>query len=87
MFGASSPLEMLIMEPCNYASNIAYYHSVLRVCDYESWKYFDQEAVVAIKRIFSTLAAGSAFMHGTHTSLGGCYDTSMIAVIAFIAYR
>ena len=87
MFGEETPLEILIMEPCNYASNIAFYHSALRVCDYENWEHFDLESIIATKRMFSTLAAGSAFMHASHTELGHCYDTSMIGVIAFIAYR
>jgi len=29
--------DVLIYEPCNYASNIAYYHSVTRACDW-AWK-------------------------------------------------
>ena len=28
---------MIIYEPCNYVSNVAYYHSALRVCDYPDW--------------------------------------------------
>ena len=32
-----------IYEPCNYASNIAFYRSVIRVCDYgESWSINEQ---------------------------------------------
>ena len=33
-FGQETPREILIIEPCNYASNIAYYHSAKRICDY-----------------------------------------------------
>ena len=29
--------KVLIYEPCNYASNIAYYHSTTRICDYPDW--------------------------------------------------
>ena len=29
--------DVQICEPCNYASNMAYYHSMLRVCDYPHW--------------------------------------------------
>ena len=29
--------KMVIYEPCNYASNVAYYHSATRVCDYPDW--------------------------------------------------
>lgn len=74
------------MEPCNYASNIAYYHAALRVCDYPKWA-FNSTQVRDIKRGFVTLAAGSAFMHGSHTNLGGAYDTDSISVIVWTAYR
>lgn len=30
--------NFVAMEPCNYVSNIAYYHGVLKLCDYdEDW--------------------------------------------------
>lgn len=29
--------KMLAMGPCNYVSNIAYYHSVTKICDYSDW--------------------------------------------------
>ena len=29
--------EMIIYEPCNYVSNVAYYHSATRICDYPIW--------------------------------------------------
>ena len=41
----------------------------------------------AFKRAFVTLAAGSAFMHGSHTILGGKYDVYMDAVISYLSYR
>lgn len=75
------------MEPCNYASNIAYYHSALRVCDYPQWAGFNRTQVRDIKRGFVTLAAGSAFMHGSHTDLGADYDNDSISVIVWTAYR
>ena len=28
---------MSIYEPCNYASNVAYYHTVTEICDHEGW--------------------------------------------------
>jgi hypothetical protein len=74
------------MEPCNYASNIAYYHSALRVCEYPKWN-FNLAQRRAIKRGFVTLAAGSAFMHGSHSNLGMDYDNSAISVITYTAYQ
>ena len=63
------PDNMIIYETCNYVSNIAYYHGACRLCDYPNWTIGD-DYVNAMKRGFSTLAFGSAFMHGAHTSLG-----------------
>ena len=77
---------MLIMEPCNYVSNVAYYHSTVRLCEYPDWN-FPVEYRRALKRGFATLAAGSSMMHGSHTRLGDGYDNIMIGVISYIAYR
>ena len=30
--------KVQIMEPCNYASNMAFYHGALRACDHPNWK-------------------------------------------------
>jgi hypothetical protein len=76
---------MIIYEPCNYASNIAYYHSATRICDYPNWS-ISQEYRSALKRGFSGLAMGSAFWHGSHTYLGNSYDNNMIAIIFYVAY-
>jgi hypothetical protein len=29
--------KMTIYEPCNYVSNVAYYRSATRICDYPDW--------------------------------------------------
>jgi hypothetical protein len=34
MFGTWRGDAYLITQPCNYVSNIAYYRTVLRICDY-----------------------------------------------------
>ena len=31
----------IAMEKCNFVSNIAYYHSATRLCDYEDWGFDD----------------------------------------------
>ena len=77
---------MDIMEPCNYVSNIAYYHSALRICKYPAFAA-DNTTQNALKRGFVTLTAGSAFMHGTHTNLGALYDNTLIGVIAYTSWR
>jgi hypothetical protein len=86
MFGTDTPREVMIMEPCNYASNVAYYHSAVRFCDYPDWN-FDQETVILLKRAMTTLGSGSPFMHGSHTQLGFFFDNNVISVIAFTGYR
>lgn len=77
---------MFVYEPCNYASNIAYYHSVTKICDYPDWQQ-DLSTVKDIKRSFAALGVGSAFMHGTHTYVGYAFDVQMISVIAYQAHQ
>ncbi len=33
---------MSIFAPCNYASNIAYYHTAWEVCQHDSWNVGDE---------------------------------------------
>jgi hypothetical protein len=57
--------DVLIYEPCNYASNMAYYHSVTRACKWD-WKLtngYPRE----MRRQFANLAFGSHLFHGSHT--------------------
>ena len=72
---------MKIYEPCNYVSNMAYYHATSRICDNKAWN-MDTEYVIAQKRSFANLAMGSAFKHGSDTRAGSKFDSTMIAVIA-----
>lgn len=85
MFAQGTPREVFIVEPCNYASNIAYYHSAVRTCEYP-WS-MPEEYSRAIKQGFVTLSSGSAFKHGGETRLGGDYDNNMISIISFTGYR
>lgn len=78
--------DVLIYEPCDYASNVAYYHSVMRLCDYPDWTVSD-EYRKAIKRAFATLTTGSAAFHGSQTRMGDSYDNNMIAVIAYLGHQ
>ena len=77
---------MIIYEPCNYASNIAYYHAATRICDYPNWNVDDVQ-ISALKRSFATLAMGSAMWHGSHTYVGYSFDNNMIAVISYLAHQ
>lgn len=78
--------KMIVYEPCNYSSNIAYYHAATRVCDYPNWGVDDVQ-VNALKRSFATLAMGSAMWHGSHTYVGYSFDNNMIAVISYLAHQ
>lgn len=78
--------EMLIFEPCNYASNIAFYRGTTRICDYPDWSV-DTEQIVSIKRSFSALAVGSAMWHGSHTFVGYSFDNNLMAVIGYLAHQ
>jgi hypothetical protein len=78
--------KMIIYEPCNYASNIAYYHAATRICDYPNWNVDDVQ-INALKRSFATLAMGSAMWHGSHTYVGYSFDNNMIAVISYLAHQ
>ena len=78
--------EILIEEPCNYVSNIAFFHSATRICDYPNWSISSDE-IKAQKRSFAALGIGSAFWHGSHTFAGSAFDNQLMAVIAYFAHR
>lgn len=77
---------MTIYEPCDYVSNLAYYHSATKICDYgEHWSV-DQSIQRTLKRLFAALGSMSAFMHGSYTLVGGDYDNQNIALIAAVGH-
>jgi len=78
--------NMMIIEPCNYVSNVAYYHSTTEICSYK-WGSFNTEQKIAAKRAFSMLTFGSSFWHGSHTNAGGIIDDNMIWLIGNLAYE
>ena len=77
--------KVLIYEPCNYASNVAYYHAMTRVCDYPNWAA-DDEFKNAIKRAFASFAAGSANYHGSETQLGWSMTVQMSSMILYLGH-
>ena len=71
------PDKVIVYEPCNYTSNIVYYHDVTRLCEYEEWSstlFYKKH----IKRWYSFLAFGSSFWHSSHTYLGYLMDNQAI---------
>lgn len=78
--------KVLTYEPCNYASNVAFYHSVVKLCDYDEWTV-SEDMQRNLMRSVATLGFGSSFLHQSYTYLGDIYDNRMIAIIAFLAYQ
>jgi len=54
--------SVTVFEPYNYASNVAFYHSLIRLNMYPDWSKDAREKgyLVNIKRAFAHMAAGSA---------------------------
>ena len=77
--------KIIMYEPCNYVSNIAYYHSTTRTCSYPEFAS-GVEYQRAIKRNFASLTVGSAMWHGSFTHVGATFDTRMIAIISYLAH-
>ncbi|KAF2367512.1 hypothetical protein FHG87_001742, partial [Trinorchestia longiramus] len=86
----SSMNGMLIYEPCNYASNIAYYHDVIEICLRKHIGKpfsFSENYVNAIGKGFSAMAWGSSFWHGSNTMLGRQQDRKTLAVLAYVFHQ
>ena len=73
--------KMKVYEPCNYVSNLAFYHSVTEICEKTDWS-MDIDSVRAQKRSFAQLALGSAFHHMALVRAGNKFDDVMMALIA-----
>lgn len=76
-----------VMEPCNYVSNVAYYHGVLKLCEYGDEWSIDPVLQNDAMKVLSGIAVGSAFMHASFTNVGDKMDNYMIAVMAYLAYQ
>ena len=78
--------KIFIYEPCNYASSMAFYRSVTRICAYQNWTS-DTQHLQAINRIFSSKAVSSAFWKGSYTYLGHELDDKMITLLAYLGHQ
>ena len=78
--------NMPIYEPCNYASNLAYYHTSTELCGKNDWSVPDVH-VKAMGMVFAILAQGSAFLHGSQTRNGGAADSRINDLFAYVAYQ
>jgi len=86
--GASN---VLIQQPCNYASNVAYYSSMLSIWKGDGKEDHDWSITQSVRNLlaasFGSLGSGSAFFHGSGTQLGCRIDNAPIAHIALTAYQ
>jgi len=78
--------NIMLYEPCNFASNLAYYEMSKAVCEYAHWT-LPPASVRALIQSSAGLAAGSAFYHGSHTKLGQLLDNFMISVVSYIVHQ
>ena len=78
---------ILIYEPCNYASNIAYYHDATEMCMNKGNLNIPMESSIAIIQAFSYLGFGSAFWHGSVTDLGITMDIGFIDILAYVIHQ
>lgn len=75
-----------VQEKCNFASNVAYYRSAIRVCDYPDWG-IPEDYQDALMKTFATLAAGSGWFHGSVTEIGRQFDGWLVAITVNNAYQ
>jgi hypothetical protein len=75
-----------IYEPCNSASNLAYYHTAIGVCQHEGFA-MDASSQQALVEAYVALSMGSYFWHGSHSFLGNVADNRLIDVLSFISYQ
>ncbi|XP_023321882.1 uncharacterized protein LOC111696503 [Eurytemora carolleeae] len=79
--------NITIYEPCNYASNVAYYHVVTQICQHKDLWSMPKENVRALLQGFATLTMGSSFWHGSHTYLGNVADNRFIDIVSYVAHQ
>ena len=81
------PEPYWVVEPCNFASNAAYYRAMTAVCQYDESFAMPTDAKRAVKQSLATLAVGSAWWHGSNTQVGLILDNGLIAVHLNNVYR
>ncbi len=79
---------VLIYEPCNYVSNIAYHRTMIEVCergrrDDLAWT-LPQEIVRGFVEVYNALGVGSAMFHASNTAVGSAIDNKPIEFFALM---
>ena len=78
----STTLE--VFEPCNYASNFAYYTLMSQTSTLGEMPTSSRKA---LGQAAAGLTLGSSFFHASHTRLGQELDNLMIKIIAYTLYE
>jgi len=76
--------EVVIYEPCNYASNVAYYRAAVELCERNESNDIGEEYITGLVQTLSTLMPGSALFHGSSTRLGAMLDVTPIIILSLI---
>uniref|UniRef100_A0A0G4HHM1 Uncharacterized protein n=1 Tax=Chromera velia CCMP2878 TaxID=1169474 RepID=A0A0G4HHM1_9ALVE len=82
--------DLVIYEPCNVASNIAYYQALLLVCDRkdsETGLSLQTETVRAVVQSMAGIGFASSLWHGSHTKLGHTADNRLIDVCSLVIHQ
>jgi len=80
--------NVLIYEPCNYVSNIAYHRTMIEICERDltddlKWT-LPKEYVRGFVEVYNILGMGSAFFHASDTSVGAAIDVVPIDFFALL---
>jgi hypothetical protein len=78
--------KILVQEPCNSVSNVAYFHLMLEICEFKEWT-FHNKYVTALIQSTNMLTQGSLFYHASATQLGSRLDKWFIQVMALTAHQ
>lgn len=76
-----------IFEPCNFASNWAYYYLVSEIDKLTYLPMENPDAKRALVQASAGLAFSSSFFHGGHTEIGQILDNHLIKIFAFTIYQ
>lgn len=81
--------DILVYEPCNYVSNMAYYRTLVEMCERqvdEAWT-LPRDHIIGLAQSYSALGMGSAFFHASSTALGGSIDNKPIGFLALLIHQ
>jgi hypothetical protein len=80
--------DVLIYEPCNYVSNIAYHRTMIEICERDRTEGLEwtlpKEYVRGFVEVYNILGMGSAFFHASSTSVGAAIDVVPIDFFALL---